>query len=61
MKWSRLQATLKTQSSNLYLWRIEVPGGYDWPAKIITQIRTVNPFGVVVRREKKKAANRSNG
>ena len=52
---------MKTQSSNLYLWRIEVPGGYDWPAKIITQIRTVNPFGVVVRREKKKAANRSNG
>lgn len=28
---------MKTQSSNLYLWRIEVPGGYDWPAKIITQ------------------------
>lgn len=23
--------------SNLYLWRIEVPGGCDWPAKIITQ------------------------
>lgn len=22
---------------NLYLWRIEVPGGCDWPAKIITQ------------------------
>lgn len=23
--------------SSLYLWRIEVPGGCDWPAKIITQ------------------------
>lgn len=22
---------------NLYLWRIEIPGGCDWPAKIITQ------------------------
>jgi hypothetical protein len=22
---------------NLYLWRIEVPGGCDWPAKIIAQ------------------------
>ena len=22
---------------NLYLWRIEIPGGCDWPAKIIAQ------------------------